>query len=157
MLTNLAFKILGPFALMVVASSCSSTSALPEHTLYLLEGANDTNPDVYADCLGTLDNTMSTDQLAKLLSNGGTVSSQGEDSRFEIVGKLQPGKYICYTKLIVVKASPSEVKRILDKNMESHADKVYSRHRDYSTRVEEEAKRSESEKNRMDALLESAY
>lgn len=156
MLRSLGLKI-GTIALLAVASSCSNTSALPEHTLYLLEGTNNKNPDVYADCLGILDNTLSSDQLAKLLSNGGSVSSQGEDSKFEIDGKLQTGRYICYTKLIVVKASPSEVRDILDKNIETHASKVNARLRDYNTRVEEEAKRGESEKKRIDALLESAY
>jgi hypothetical protein len=156
MLRSLGLKI-GTIALLAVASSCSNTSALPEHTLYLLEGTNDTNPDVYADCLGALDDTLSSDQLAKLLSNGGSVSSQGEDSKFEIDGKLQPGRYICYTKLIVVKASPNEVKRILDDKLESYDNRVNARQRNYNTRIEEEAKRAKSEKKRIDALLESAY
>jgi hypothetical protein len=157
MLKYIGLKRLGALALMVVVSSCSNTFTLPDNTLYLLEGTNDSNPDVYADCLGILDNTMTSDQLAKLLSNGGSVSSQGESSKFEIDGKLQPGRYICYTKLIVVKASPNDVKSILDKNVESHASKVNARQRDYNNKIEEDAKRTESDRKRIDALLESAY
>lgn len=145
---------------LVLSSACSSLSADPEHTLYLLEGTNDRNPNVYADCLGIVRNTLSSDQLAELLSNGGTVSRQGEDSKFEIDGKLERGRYICYTKLLIVKAPSSEVKSILDKNIEIYANKINAQKREYNKMIEEfdkKAKQSEIERKRIDSILESAF
>ncbi len=142
------------FAVVGGVASCSS---YPETTLYVLEGASDSDKRILTDCLGQLGDTISMPQLQILLDGGSTVVSPGGDSRFKIIGKLVPGEHTCFTKQYTIRAPKSSLSDAFATNASALSSEVDAINRANTQRQNDRQRAEELRQKQIESMLDAAY